>query len=310
MRHRPKHVIEFLLLRATAWWYRILPYRAALFSAWLLALVAHYVFRFRAAEARRRIQSVMGPGFPASSVRKCAWISWRNLCFNTVEILRFPTMTPRWVEKHADPSLAEVLRARSRQERGCVISTMHMGNWDLAGLSGHLLELPIFFIARRQKNPLTDAYLNRMREASGTETLLNDDQIVREILRRLRKGKMVALLPDVRHRTPALSLQFLGGTANIAGGVALFARQNKTPILPFVARRIGWSRHEWTFLDPIPPNPELDKAADIERMTQTLLDRFSEEVLKTPEQYFLYNKRWVLDPLESTAREETLPPAQ
>ena len=46
-----------------------------------------------------------------------------------------------------------------------------MGNWELAGIAIDLNDLPIFSIARRQKNPLTDAYINNMRSSFNMKVL-------------------------------------------------------------------------------------------------------------------------------------------
>jgi len=62
--------------------------------------------------------------------------------------------------------------------------------------------------------------------------------------------------------------------------------------------RSGWTRHKWHLLEPVYPDPSLEKRADWYRMTQEIMTRFSNLVRRHPEQYFWYNKRWVLDPLE------------
>jgi lauroyl/myristoyl acyltransferase len=44
-------------------------------------------------------------------------------------------------------------------------------------------------------------------------------------------------------------------------------------------------------------DPGLDKAEDCRRITQRVMDIFDAAIRAQPEQYFWYNKRWVLDPL-------------
>ena len=56
--------------------------------------------------------------------------------------------------------------------------------------------------------------------------------------------------------------------------------------------------------DPIVPDPEADKKEDIERMFKELLALFESIIREQPEQYFWYNKRWVLDPLEPEVKKE------
>jgi len=126
-----------------------------------------------------------------------------------------------------------------------------MGNWDLAGVAAQSYGVLILFMARRQKNPLTDAYLNRMRSSTGVETIMNDASAIRLALRRLAEGKVLAMLPDVRAKRQALDIAFLGGRANIGRGLAVFAREAGVPVFPCCAWREGWTRHHFRSMPPI-----------------------------------------------------------
>ncbi len=305
---RVRHVLEYVALRCVSALFRWLPYRGALAVGWLVAWAGHHVVRFRRAEARRRIRSVLGPGVAEREVRRIAWISFRNLCFNAVEIARLARMSAAWVERHVDVAPMEVTRPRIAAGRGVIMATPHAGNWDLMGVATHTRDFPVFFIARRQKNPFTDRHLNRMRGATGVETVLNDAGLLRNVIRHLRRGMMLAILPDVRSRTPALAIPFLGGVANLPAGAALFARQAEAPIYPAFISREGWARHRLQVYDPILPDPAADKRADWERMMRALMAVFDRCIRARPEQYFWYNKRWVLEPLPQ-AEAPVRPPA-
>jgi KDO2-lipid IV(A) lauroyltransferase len=293
---RFKHVVEYGLLRVLMVFFQWLPYRLALGMAWLLAVFIHFGLRFRAREARRRIREAIGEDLPASRVRRIAWISFRNICFNAVEIVRLPRTPPDWFDRHVHMASAGEIREQLRGAGCVVLATLHMGNWDVLGIKAHRLGYPVFFIARRQKNPLTDACLNRMRGVTGVKTLLNDEHIVREVLRQLRAGQWLAILPDVRSRQPAMAVPFLGKDANLAEGAALFARQVNAPIIPMVSVRQGWTRLVCARHPAIFPDPAADKKEDIRRMMRELMDVFTRCIREHPEQYFWYNKRWVLEP--------------
>jgi KDO2-lipid IV(A) lauroyltransferase len=299
MKHRPKHVFEYALLVLAGGLIRTLPLRVALALGWLVAAAIHHIGGFRKKEAYRRIRLVFGERFSEKEIRRIAWISWRNLCFNAVEGIRFSKLTVEDVQKQP---LAQVipplLDALNQRDEGFIFATIHMGNWDMAGITADLLGIPIFSIARRQKNPLTDDYLNRARNAFDMEVILNDSKVLKGVIRRIKAGKVLAILPDVRNKTKALNIRFLNGEANLGAGAALFARQCNCPIYPAVVRRIGWTRHEAVVFDPILPDPSLDKADDWQRIIQQMMDLFTAEIAKTPEQYFWYNKRWVLHPIK------------
>ena len=300
MKHRPKHIAEYVMLRGLLGIVNVLPLRAALAVGWLIGTFFFHVLRFRSAEAQRRLQEVFGDRFTAGQRRRIAWLSFRNICFNAVEAARFHKLTPKQIRRMPLYKAIEQVHTTYKQNGPLIVATAHMGNWDLAGVASKLDGMPIFSIARRQKNPLTDDLLNKMRNATGMEVVLNDSRVLQNVVRQLKKGGVLAILPDVRSRTEALTIDFLGGQANLGAGTALFAQMAGCPIVPVVITRKGWTVHDCTVYDPILPDPSLDRNADRQRIMQTLISIFDKEIHARPEQYFWFNKRWVLDPIHNT----------
>jgi KDO2-lipid IV(A) lauroyltransferase len=302
MRYRPKHVLEYLALRGFAGLVLLLPHRVAMAVGWGVAFLGHRLIGFRRAEAHRRIRLVLGPGVSSARVRRIAWVSWRNLCFNVIENIRMHRLGPEWIRRHTNfYEVLPILQQAMRDGQGALTALPHSGNWDLTGVAAHRFGIPIFFIARRQKNPLTDAYINARRGVTGVTTVLNDTHVLRNVIRLLRQGQCLAILPDVRARTPALAIPFLGGTANLGAGVAMFSRSAGVPVFPTFVHREGWFRHELRLFEPIRPDMAVEKTADWTRMMQALMSRLEEQIRLHPEQYFWFNKRWVLDPMEPAA---------
>ena len=298
MNHRPKHIVEYVLLRGLLGLVNILPLRVALTVGCLIGAFFFYVLRFRTVEAQRRLQEVFGDRFTAKERRRIAWLSFRNICFNAVEAARFGKLTMEQLKKTALYPGIVAMQELHRKNGAFIFATAHMGNWDLGGVACKLAGLPVFSIARRQKNPLTDELLNKMRNATGMEVVLNDSRVLQNVVRQLKKGGVLAILPDVRSRTEALAIDFLGGKANLGAGAALFAQMAHCPIYPVALIRNGWTRHDYKVFDPIFPDPAADKKEDWQRMMQQLVSIFDAEIHARPEQYFWFNKRWVLDPIE------------
>lgn len=299
MAHRPKHVLEYAALRAIDGLVNALPYRAALALGWGLAWIGFHIVRWRVAEAERRILQVLGADRSRREIRRIAWRSFRSLFFCVVDTLRVPRMTLDWVRRHVDTS--EVPRFREAAgSGGAVIVTPHLGSWEMAGVATHMLGVPLFYIVGRQKNPLTDAHANRRRSRTGIETIPRDGPALRKTLRNLKEGRMLAFMTDLRSRTPGVKAMFLGHEANLVAGMGMFAKMAGVPIIPTVAVRIGWTRHRIRVHDPIHPDPSLDRDADATRMTQEVMKVFNRAILDAPDQYFWFNKRWVLEPLDET----------
>ena len=297
MKHRPKYILEYALLLIVAGLIRILPLRAALALGWLIAAATHFIARINVDRTCTRLREVLGPEVDEKKLRHMAWISWRNLCFNAIDGFRFSKLTAEKIRQqpmgHLESSLKKV---QSECDGGFILATPHMGNWEIAGIAGDLIGLPLFTIARKQKNPLVDAYINKMRRSFDLEVLYRDAKGWKGVIDRLKQGKVLAVLPDIGVRARGVTVDYLNGTATIAPGTAHFALLANCPVYPIVARRVGWCRHDAVLLDPIVPDPAADKKDEQHRIMQEVMSALSKEILKTPEQYFWYNKRWVLDP--------------
>ncbi|NNJ69901.1 MAG: hypothetical protein HKP10_01275 [Kiritimatiellales bacterium] len=296
MKYRPKHVFEYLLFRLIGGLALVLPLRAALGIAWLAAAASHFIGRVHVERTHRRIRQVFGDRLSSSEVRRIAWIAWRNLFFSGVESIRFPKLTLKDIQRQPMASLeASLKNILGQRETGFILATPHYGNWEMAGIAGDLLGIPLFVIVRKQKNPLMNNYINRMRRTFTLEVLHREAKIWKSVVDRIKRGKVLAILPDINARR-GLTVDYLNGKATIAPGAAHFSQLADCPIHPVFIRRVGWTRHEAVLLGPILPDPDADREVDQARIMQEIMSAFSKEVLDHPEQYFWYNKRWVLNP--------------
>jgi KDO2-lipid IV(A) lauroyltransferase len=301
-RPRWRHVLEYAAVRALMWPLTRLPYRAALPLGWLAARAFYLCMPARRREARRRVEQVYGPELGRRRARRIAWLSWRNIVFSGIDMARIPRLSSGWARNVIEGEhTIGLLQGQSRTGRGAVIVLPHMGSWELAAAVCRQHGAPVFSIAANQKNPLLDAHLHRLRQASGMPIILRGADTMRQVLRRLRAGEMLAILPDLRHPVPALTVPFLGGHANVADSVGRFARAADVPVFVFVVLRHGWFRQEMRALATLRPDPALDKTEDARRLSMQTMAVLDEAIRAHPDQWFWYNKRWVLDPLSADA---------
>ena len=299
MKLRPKYVIEYISLRALTLAFRVIPYRAALFLGWINAWLGFHIVRFRVKEAKRRIRLVFGDELEEREVRDIAWQSWRNLVFTAVETLRMDLMGTD-IEHIMDGSeLFQTLKRQCDTGQGAIAAVSHMGSWEVSGAYMRSMDVPVFTIVGKQRNPLVNDYLNSMRERAGVDAVPRHSTTLRRIIRELNEGKLLGIMADVRMRSGGIQVPFLGGQANVGEGMASFARQCKVPIITGLIKRHGWSRHEGVSGPIVWPDPERDKSEDIRRMTEEVLAFFDAAIREDPGQWFWYNKRWILDPVDT-----------
>jgi KDO2-lipid IV(A) lauroyltransferase len=78
----------------------------------------------------------------------------------------------------------------------------------------------------------------------------------------------------------------------------MLAVSTGAPIIIAVMRREN-GLHTFTHVDTIYPDPEAkDKKAEAIRLTTEVMSKLDAEIKKTPEHWFWFNKRWILEPVK------------
>lgn len=303
---KARYIAEYRAVKFLGALFCFLPYTVSLAFAAGLAKLAILIVRKPFKEAVRRIKLVLGDKVTDREAKRIAWISFRNTAFNLVEMLRIKKTDLEFMRKvmpNIDENVKQIKQYMSETEdnRGIILALPHMGNWDLAGSAVFLSGFPIFSVAGKQHNPLMNKFMNEMRSGHGMAILERRTNTGAQIRTRIKNGELFAILPDTRSMTPDVITPFLGGNANLARGMAVFARAAEVPIIPTTIRRIGWKKFDITFFKPVYPDMSLEKQEDIVRMTHSVIAVLDKEIQANPEQWFWYNKRWVLDPVRQAS---------
>lgn len=278
-----------------------LPYGMAMAAARGLSVVLFDVLRLHRARTLRRIRSV----FPEKSGREAAAIarqSLANLLQSAVEMIRAPKLTQAWMDRHVADGryYKDRLQELVDEGRGVVIMVPHSGNWYMAAWSMAKYGLPLFAIAAHQRNPKINDWMNR--QYGDIEVLdRNEKSTLVRIKEKLRAGRAFAILPDLRVRMKDVEAPFLGGTANVSHAGAMFAVKCGSPIVVAAMHREG-GKHVFNHIATLRPDPAAPDAKDeARRLTREALALLDREIRLRPGEWFWYNKRWILEPVQ-TAR--------
>ena len=208
--------VEYGTLRVVCALVNAIPYPLAMAAARGLGWTLFRVFGFKRARTLARIRSV----FPAMSEKEATAVAVRslqNILQTGVEMMRAPHLDRTWMDRHVvdGARYKEKLQVYVDEGRGVVIMVPHSGNWYMAAWSMAKYGLPLFAIAARQRNPKLDAWMKR--QYGDIEVLDRDcrETLVR-IKEKLAAGRAFAILPDLRVRKPDVSVDFLGGKANVS----------------------------------------------------------------------------------------------
>ncbi len=289
---------EYAALRTACAVVNTIPYRLACALARGMAWTLVSVFRFKRARTYARIKEV----FPEKSREECKRIavsSLANILQNAVEMIRAPRLTKKWITRHVKdmPVYADRLQTILAEGKGAVIMVPHSGNWYMAAWAMARYGMPLCAIAARQRNQYINAWMTRQYDTIEVLTR-GEAATLHDIRERIRNGRAFAILPDLRVPSPDVEVPFLNGIANVSHGGALFAVATGAPLVVAMMRRED-GLHTFDHLATLRPDPDApDKKEEACRLTREAMTLLDAAIQKTPEQWFWYNKRWLLQPVK------------
>ena len=288
--------LEYGALRTLCAVVNAIPYPLARGMARGIGWTLVRVFRFKRRRTLERLRTVF-PDRSRGELTAIAVRSAQNILETAVEMMRAPKLDRAWMDRHVRDGLRykEKLQSYVDEGRGVVIMVPHSGNWYMAAWSMARYGLRLFAIAARQRNPKINAWMER--QYGDIEVLDRDnaDTLV-QIREKLAAGRAFAILPDLRVRKRDVEADFFGGTANVSRSGAAFAVRCGCPIVVAIMTRDG-DRHVFSHLATLRPDPDApDKKEEARRLTREVMRILSAAILKSPGDWFWYNKRWILEP--------------
>ena len=249
---------------------------------------------FVAARPRRRIALTnLRLCFPHWTEAERVALARRNFVYFTQAFL-----DRSWLW-HGDPA---VVRQRLRitgavddltREGAVVMFAPHFYGMDAGGSAVmQQLDRPACTIYSTQPNAALDEWMQRGRQRFGDATLLSRTEGVKPIVRALREGKMLYLLPDMDlgpHES--VFVPFYGVPTATVPSLSRFARLGHARVVPVITRLTDFG-YEVKVHPAWPDYPTADATADAALMNRHLQDYIDE----MPEQYYWVHKRFKTRP--------------
>ncbi len=215
-----------------------------------------------------------------------------------MDYLRLPTFTPKDLAAVLDFDMSHIESARARG-KGALILAGHMGNWELAAHAINHQDYPFTIVIVRQRGP-GGAYLDSVREASGTPTLSKKTPTA-ALLGVLRAGHFLGLAIDQDARSRGTMVTFFGRSSSRPKGPAIFALRTGAPTLLMSCLMLRDKSYQLKFT-PVGTDRLRDKPVEAVRMlTQEYMDALQSQVERHPEQYFWFHRMWKTQPPSSQA---------
>jgi Kdo2-lipid IVA lauroyltransferase/acyltransferase len=270
--------------------FRALPLHAALALGRVLGFVAlPFVSRRKVAYANLR--AVFGSRYSPKERKQIVRRNLIHLCENFVEMLRFQVIGKAYYDRYISIPNLDRFQALRGKEKGAFLVTPHFGNWEMTQIVSSILGEPLHVVAKKQKHSKLDDYLTQMRSSHGS-VIVHKGGAVREVVRILKEGGLVGALGDLSGGKDGMRIRFFGRKTTAPSGMYAIAREEQVALLPVFSIREKGPYHHLALEPAFFVQKTENQAKDIEGAMQRYFNLLEGYIVKHPEQWFWFYKRW------------------
>ena len=257
-----------------------------------VGLLIYAVLRKRERETLAHLEMVYGDGMTPGERRRMARECYANTGGHFAEVLhicrRKPSRLPRCTEVVGEEHLRRALAGG----RGAIIVSGHVGNFPLMGIELARRGWPVDVLLMPAFNPATEKVLTAIRRRVGLSHIYVAPRrrAAAECLRSLRTGRVLWMMIDQKFHGGIL-VDFLGRPSQVAPGASVLAVRAGATVLPACIHRLPNSKHRIEIGPPLEYERRRDGPAT-QRNMQRFSDIVGKFVLKYPEQWTWFHRRW------------------
>jgi len=287
----------FILAKILTFFAFFVPLKLALFLGRFLGTAVFFADGKRKKMAYANLKAAFCKDLSPAQIRRIAKSSFQTLGLNLVEVLKFPYINKKYVDKHVRIENLSHLNNALAKNKGVILLTAHFGNWELSALAAAIRGYPMLVLAREQRHPRLNRLLNSYREKKGCR-VIQKGMGLREIIRSLKRNELVGMLGDQSAGRRGAWIDFFSRPASTPRGPVEIALRTGSEILPsFMVREKG-GRHRLVIEAPL----GLDRdGGNREDKVISSLKRFNELLesyaRKYPAQWLWPHNRWKRTPL-------------
>jgi Kdo2-lipid IVA lauroyltransferase/acyltransferase len=204
---------------------------------------------------------------------------------------RLPRLTPQNISSLIRYDGLDNFQTALARGRGVLVSTAHLGNWELSAFAHAWMTAPMHIVVRPLDNPRLDIFVERYRALSGNHIIEKKDA-ARGILKALKSGEAVGILIDQNTTLDqGVFVDFFGKKACAGTAFAKLAHHSGAAVVPGFAL---WSEGEQRYI--LRFYPEIPMSGDVAEDTQRIQSQLESVIRQYPDQWLWIHRRWKTRP--------------
>ena len=294
----------YLLVRFLEEVLNLLPEHAALALGRFVGRLVYMLFPDRREAAIENLTIAFGREHSPKWIVETARKSFEHVGLLAVEFFRIR----RWSQKDMaeriviEGKLPHNLAMMPGRDGICLLNS-HFGCFEVSAATIKFLGIRLNLIMTPLKNPFLSRYLF---SRGGKETAIKTfphKGIVKDMIRCLRDGEMVAFLADQRGDPErGVFVDFFGTQAPANEVFARLAIDGEARILPLCTYRLNDGRYQSIFGEEVRVQLTGEQRLDLTTVSQQFHDLFEQWLRVSPEQGFWLQRKWRRKPSRRRSR--------
>lgn len=265
------------------------------FGYWLsvpISDIFYALWKSKREMARRNHARILGRPPDDPMVEHMAHRTFRHFGRYIVELLSVQGWNLDTVRDRVDIEGEEHFDEARAYGKGVIFTSAHMGSVEVASTLVLLKGFKITSVMERLNPRMLMDWVVTCRAKMGVELLPTVGSGMK-LVRRLRRGEMVALVVDIGiSGGDGVKVPFFGHETEFPAGPARLARLSGAPVVFGWAARKPRGRYLAHVSAPILSNRDLDPDEDARQITRRMVREFEQAVRRYPEQWYVFRDMW------------------
>lgn len=283
--------LEYLAFRCLDWIAARLPFRVTGTVGAFLGGMVYDVTGFRKKITLENLQRAFPDGSP-SRLHAIARGAYRNYGISIMQMMWAGNQPAERLLPTVRPLNKDIIDHCLARGKGLILLSGHYGAWEfiVTALRLHLGK-PVAIIVQHQRNRMIDARVDAKRRRFGNSTIPMGPS-VREVLKTLREGKIVAMLGDQSGPKEAVFIDFFGRPAATHRGAAAFSLKTGAPIVMSFLMRQQDGTYEAVFEEVDLTGLAEYTEENVFELTQRHTAILEKYIRLNPDHWLWMHKRW------------------
>ncbi len=201
-------------------------------------------------------------------------------------------VSPAYIDQFITVKNLHYIEKVLAHQKGGIILTAHLGNWELGALTLSELGFPMTVIALPHKEKSVNSFFNEQRESKGGLKIVPTNIAIRNCLKQLKSNQLIAVVGDRDFFQHGEVLPFLEEKALLPKGPAAFSFKTGAPIIPVFFTRAEEENYELSVCRPIYPETVIPDGCEEDKAIKILMKEYipviESQIRKYPDQWMMF----------------------